>query len=81
MSDLEDYLPLFMLLTIVLPGAGEGVCGGPHLSGRQQSRSTLHWYERMLGTFNQHMPMILSNNYWHQSKPTSLHDTAMGVVP
>ncbi len=25
--------------------------------------------------------MILSNNYWHQSKPTSLHDTGMGVVP
>ncbi len=23
----------------------------------------------MLGTFNQHLPMILSNNYWHQSKP------------
>ncbi len=25
----------------------------------------------MLDTFNQHLPMILSNNYWHQSKPTS----------
>ena len=24
--------------------------------------------ERMLGTFNQHLPMILSNNYWYQSK-------------
>ncbi len=29
---------------------------------------------RMLGTFNQHLPMILSNNYWCQSKPTSLLD-------
>ncbi len=28
--------------------------------------------QRMLGTFNQHLPVILSNNYWHQSKPTSL---------
>ena len=36
---------------------------------------------RMLGTFNQYLPMILSNNYWHQSKPTSLHDIGMGVVP
>ncbi len=35
----------------------------------------------MLDTFNQHLPMIFSNNYWHQSKPTSLHDTSMGVIP
>ncbi len=39
------------------------------------------FWERMLGTFNQHLPMILSNNYLHQSKPTSLHDTGMGVIP
>ncbi len=25
---------------------------------------------KMFGTFNQHLPMILSNNYWCQSKPT-----------
>ncbi len=31
--------------------------------------------KRMLGTFNQHLPMILSNNYWCQSKPTSLLGT------
>ncbi len=36
--------------------------------------------QRMLGTFNQHLPIILSNNYWHQSKPTSLPDTGMGVI-
>ena len=35
----------------------------------------------MLGTFNQHLLMILSNNCWYQSKPTSLHDTGMGVGP
>ena len=34
--------------------------------------------QRMMGTFNWHMPMILFNNYWYQSKPTSLHDTGMG---
>ncbi len=32
----------------------------------------------MLGTFNQHLPMILFNNYWYWSKLTSLHDTDMG---
>ena len=40
---------------------------------------------RMLGTFNQHLPMILSNNYWCQNKPTirptSLLGTGMGVIP
>ncbi len=35
----------------------------------------------LLGTVNQHRPMILPNNYWHQSKPTSLHDIGMGVMP
>ena len=25
--------------------------------------------------------MILSNNYWRQSKPTSLLDTCVGVIP
>ncbi len=30
---------------------------------------------RMLGTFNQHLPMIHSNNYWCQSKPTSFPST------
>ncbi len=35
--------------------------------------------QRMLGTFNQHLPMFLSNNYWHQSKPTSLHDCVKGL--
>ena len=34
----------------------------------------------MLGAFNQHLSMILSNNYWCQSKPTSLLDTGMGVI-
>ncbi len=34
---------------------------------------------RMFGTFNQHLPMILSNSYWCQSKPTSLPDTGMGA--
>ncbi len=36
---------------------------------------------RMLGTFNQHVPIILSNNYWCQSKPRSLLDTGMDVIP
>ena len=36
---------------------------------------------RMLGTFNQHLPMILSDNYYSQRKPTSLLDTGMGGVP
>ncbi len=35
---------------------------------------------RILGTFNQHLPTILSNNYWWQSKPTSFHETGIGVV-
>ncbi len=35
---------------------------------------------RILGTFSQHLPMILSDNYLHQSKPTSLDDTSMGVL-
>ena len=30
---------------------------------------------RMLGNFNQHLPIILYNIYWWQSKPTSLLDT------
>ncbi len=30
---------------------------------------------RMLGTFNQHLPVVLPNNNWHQSKPTSIHNT------
>ena len=32
---------------------------------------SLHALKRRLGTFNRHVPMILSNTYWHQSKPTS----------
>ncbi len=32
---------------------------------------------RMLGTFNQHLLMILYINYWCLSKPTSLHDTVV----
>ncbi len=36
---------------------------------------------RMLGTFNQQVPMILSNNYWCQSKTRSLLDTGMDVFP
>ncbi len=36
---------------------------------------------RMLGTFNQHLPMILSNNYLCNSKPTSWIDTDMCVIP
>ncbi len=36
---------------------------------------------RMLGTFNQHLPMILSDNSYSQRKPTSLLDTGMGGVP
>ncbi len=35
----------------------------------------------MLGTFNQHLPIVLSNNYCSQRKPTSLLVTGMGVVP
>ena len=35
----------------------------------------------MLGTFNQLLPITLSNSYWSQSKPTSLHDVGVGVVP
>ncbi len=34
----------------------------------------------MLGAFNQHLPMILSNNYWCPNKPTSLLDTGKGVI-
>ncbi len=29
---------------------------------------------RMLGSFNQHLPKILSNNKWSQNKPMSLLD-------
>ncbi len=36
---------------------------------------------RMMGTFNQHLPMILSDNYWFQSKSTSLLKACMGVIP
>ncbi len=36
---------------------------------------------RMLGTFNQHLPIVLSKNVCSQRKPTSLLDTGMGVVP
>ncbi len=36
---------------------------------------------RMLGTFNQHLPMILFDNYYSQRKPTSLPNTDMGGVP
>ena len=28
--------------------------------------------QKMLGTFNQYLPMLLSNTYWCQRKPTSL---------
>ena len=41
----------------------------------------LQIWERMLGTFNQHLPMIISHNYWCQRKPTSLPDTGMDGVP
>ena len=37
--------------------------------------------KRMLGTFNQHLPMILSDNFYGQRKPASLLDTGMGDVP
>ena len=40
--------------------------------------SAAFYIKRMLGNFNQHLPIILSNNYWCQRKPTSLHDTGMG---
>ena len=36
---------------------------------------------RMLSTFNQHLPMILSDNYYSQRKPTSLLDPGMDDVP
>ena len=35
---------------------------------------------RILGTFIQHLPMILSNNYLCQNKPTSLLNTGIGVI-
>ncbi len=34
---------------------------------------------RMLGTFNQHLPMILAYNYWCQKKSISFLDTSMDV--
>ncbi len=34
---------------------------------------------RLLGTFNQQMPMILSNNHECQNNPASLVDPATGV--
>ena len=40
----------------------------------EMEQDATEFHTRMLGTFNQHLPMILSNNYWDQSKPTSLHD-------
>ncbi len=33
-----------------------------------------------LGTCNQHVPMILSNNYWCQTKPRSLLDTGIDAI-
>ena len=36
--------------------------------------------ERMLGTLHQYLPMILSNNYWCQNKPTSLLDILIGTI-
>ncbi len=44
----------------------------------EQQKEPLH-PQRMLGTFNQYVPMILSNNYWCQSNPRSLLDTGMDV--
>ena len=44
------------------------------------SVSDKHSTVRMLGTFNQHLPMILSDEYYSHRKPTSLLDTGMGGV-
>ncbi len=62
-------LHLYLLTTVTPDGRGE----------KEELMLIKLKAERMLGTFNQHLPMILSNNYWHQSRPTSLHDTGMGV--
>ncbi len=59
------------------PSSGSVISFRTNIPGKQ----ILTHVARMLGTFNQHLPLILSNNYWCQSKPTSLPDTSMGVVP
>ncbi len=52
--------------------------GGPTTTGHISKDTSM---QRMLGTFHQYVPMILSNNYWCQSKPRSLLDTGMDVIP
>ena len=47
-----------------------------NMSGGITTYSLIWLSIRMLGTFSQHLPMILSNTYWLQSNPTSLHDTS-----
>ncbi len=66
----------------------QGIAGPPgstlHLnqgSAVRTPNTLIKYTERMLGTFNQHLPMILSHNYWCQRKPTSLVDTGMDGVP
>ncbi len=50
-----------------------------HISYNHHTSLKIIFQERMMGTFNQHLPMILSY-YWHQSKPTSLHESDFRAV-
>ncbi len=77
---------LHTLCTVLKKECGSVLCVGLFVS--KCSQTLTQWSsltaraERMLGTFNsEHLPMILSDNYYSQRKPTSLLDTGMGGVP
>ena len=68
----------FILATFnmcLLTPQGIALCCGPNLFW-----DGCNEIKRMLGTFNQEVPTILSNNDWCYSMPTSLLDTVAYVV-
>ncbi len=69
------------------PGGATQLEGQEQHSGVTMPTKSCQWAQghiaiktpvaKNVGAFNQHLPMIPSNNYWCQGKPTSLPDTEL----